>query len=215
MRFPVNFLPIEKELEPVAHHLRMRVLNAGCGDRDISGLLKGWSADSVDNCDIQTSIPGAFLCDLGDIPKPDGAYDAILCNAVLEHVPDPEKVMAEFQRLLVPGGTLVVSVPFLQPFHPTPFDFRRYTKSGLEQLGQRAGFQMLEIKPVHSLAQTLGWLIWAHLEDRNSRIGKLICWLPIYLASRFSQQPFEGQNYTANSFQAVFKKSDGFKSLVH
>ena len=206
MKFPINFLPIEQELEPVSHHLRGRVLNAGCGDRDITGILKGWQAESVDNCDIQTSIPGAFLCDLSSIPKPDSSYDTILCNAVLEHVPDPEKVMAEFQRLLVPGGTLVVSVPFLQPFHPTPYDFRRYTRTGLEQLGLLAGFRTVEVRPVHSLAQTMGWLLWAHLEERHSRIGKLLCWLPIYLASRLSQRPPEGQTYTANSFQAVLVK---------
>lgn len=207
MRFPVNFLPLEKELEPVAQYLRGRVLNAGCGDRDISALLKGWNAESLDNCDIQSSIPGAFLCDLGDIPKPDGSYDAILCNAVLEHVPNPEQVMAEFQRLLTADGTLVVSVPFLQPFHPTPFDFRRYTRSGLEQLAEQSGFRVVEIGAVHSLAQTFGWLLWAHLEERRSRIGKLLCWLPIYWATRLSQQAPRSQTYTANSFQAVLMKN--------
>lgn len=206
MRFPVNFLPIEKELEPVARHLRGRVLNAGCGNRDIAEILKGWHAATVDNCDIQTSIPGAFLCDLTAIPRPDGSYDAILCNAVLEHVPDPEAAMAEFHRLLAPGGVLVASVPFLQPFHPTPYDFRRYTRTGLEQLGEKAGFHVLEMRAVHSLAQTLGWLVWAHLEERRCRIGKLLCWLPIYLASRLSQHPPGEQTYTANSFQAVLAK---------
>lgn len=207
MKFPVNFLPIDQELEPVAAYLSGKVLNAGCGDRDISGLLQGWQATAVENCDIQSSIPGAFLCDLTEIPRPDGTYDAILCNAVLEHVPDPERVMAEFHRLLTPKGTLVVSVPFLQPFHPTPFDFRRYTRSGLEQLAERSGFNVVAMYPVHSLAQTLGWLIWAHLEERRSRLGKLLCWLPIYLASRFSQHPPQGQVYTANAFQVVLKKS--------
>lgn len=204
MRFPVNFLPIQEEIKPVAKYLHGRVLNAGCGDRDISEILKSWHAELVDNCDIQSSIPGAFHCDLADIPKPDGFYNAVLCNAVLEHVPDPEAVMLEFNRLLVPGGSLVVSVPFLQPFHPTPFDFRRYTRSGLEQLGLRTGFRLLEMNPVHSLSQTIGWILWAHLEERGSRLGKLLLWLPIYFASRLSQRPPEGQIYTANSFQAVF-----------
>lgn len=207
MRFPVNFLPLEKELEPVSSHLRGKVLNAGCGNRDISVLLTSWQAESVDNCDIQTSIPGAFFCDLREIPRSDSSYDSILCNAVLEHVPEPEKVMAEFHRLLQPGGTLVISVPFLQPFHPTPYDFRRYTRSGLEQLGERSGFRLVEIRAVHSLAQTMGWLLWTHLEERRSRLGKLLCWLPIYLASRLSQHPAEGQTYTANSFQAVLIKN--------
>jgi SAM-dependent methyltransferase len=203
MKFPVNFLPIEEELKPVSQFLSGRVLNAGCGDRDISSLLKAWQATSVENCDIQTSIPGAFLCDLTSIPKPDNSYDSILCNAVLEHVPDPPKVLAELKRLLVPGGRIVVSVPFLQPFHPTPLDFRRYTRTGFQQLAEESGLRVDQILPVHSLAQTIGWLVWAHLEERRSRVGKLLCWFPIYLASRISQRPPANHTYTANSFQAV------------
>jgi SAM-dependent methyltransferase len=206
MKFPINFIAIEKELEPVAPYLRGRVLNAGCGERDITQLLKSWKADVVDNCDIQTSIPGAFLCDLTSIPKPDLTYDSILCNAVLEHVPDPEGVMAEFHRLLVPDGYVVIAVPFIQPFHPTPYDFRRYTRSGIEQLAERSGFRVLHIWPVHSLAQTLGWIIWAYLEERQSRVGKLLSWLPIYIATRLFQRAPKGQTYAANGFQAIMQK---------
>lgn len=206
MRFPVNFLPLEQELDALKTYFKGNVLNAGCGDRDITGLLLDWGGAHVDNCDIQSSIPGAFLCDLTDIPKPDLHYDVILCNAVLEHVPDPEKVMGEFHRLLNSGGHLLVSVPFLQPFHPTPYDFRRYTRTGLEQLGEHTGFSLLEMMPVHSLAQTLGWIIWAYLEERRSRVGKLLCWMPIYVLSRLFQKPRVGQQFTANSFQAVFVK---------
>jgi SAM-dependent methyltransferase len=206
VKFPVNFLAIEEELKPISKYLQGNVLNAGCGDRDITKLLKGWHAEFVDNCDIQSSIPGAFQCDLAKIPKSDNFYDSILCNAVLEHVPDPESVMTEFHRLLKPGGYLAASVPFLQPFHPTPFDFRRYTQSGLQQLGSRHGFRLLEINPVHSLAQTVGWILWAHLEERKSYLGKLVLWLPIYLVTRLYQYPLQGGIYTANSFQAVFER---------
>lgn len=71
MRFPVSFLSLEKELKSVAPCLKGRVLNAGGGNRDITPLLKDWHAITVDNCDIQSSIPGAFLCDLTGIPKPE------------------------------------------------------------------------------------------------------------------------------------------------
>jgi len=206
MKFPVNFIPLEKELEPVSPYLTGHVLNAGCGDRDITALLKTWQATHVDNCDIKTSIPGAFLCDLTRIPKPDMTYNSILCNAVLEHVPDPEGVMAEFYRLLTSGGYAVIAVPFLQPFHPTPFDFRRYTRTGIEQLAEKTGFRVLHIWPVHSLAQTLGWLIWAYLDERRNTIGKLLFWLPIYVTTRLFQRAPKGQTYAANGFQAVMQK---------
>lgn len=207
MKFPVNYISLEKELEPVLPYLKGHVLNAGCGERDITLLLTSNHAKKVDNCDIQTSIPGAFLCDLTSIPKPDGTYDSILCNAVLEHVPDPEGAMIEFHRLLKENGLVVIAVPFLQPFHPTPMDFRRYTRSGLEQLAERTGFRILHIWPVHSLAQTLGWIIWEYLEERHSRLGKFLYWLPIYIVTRLFQKAPEGQSNTANGFQVVATKA--------
>jgi SAM-dependent methyltransferase len=199
-------MSLERELAPVTHHLKGRVLNAGCGNRDISAYLAGAQATEVESCDIASAIPGAILCDLTDIPRPDGTYDSILCNAVLEHVPDPERVMSELHRLLVPGGHVVIAVPFLQPLHPTPSDFRRYTGEGIEQLAERTGFRVVELRPVHSFAQTLGWLFWAYLEERRSRVGQLVCWIPVYVVTRLFQAPPRGQVVVANGFQAVLEK---------
>ena len=86
--FPIHFKSIEDELQDVLPFLKGRVLNAGCGNRDISDFLKKHYAQDVESCDIQSLIPGAIICDLTAVPKEDGRYDAILCNAVLEHVPD-------------------------------------------------------------------------------------------------------------------------------
>lgn len=207
MKFPVNYISLEKELEPILPYLKGRVLNAGCGERDISPLLKMAHATTVDNCDIQTSLPGAFICDLTSIPKPDSSYDSILCNAVLEHVPDPEGAMAEFHRLLTEDGCVVIAVPFLQPYHPTPFDYRRYTKAGIEQLAKKNGFKVLHIFPVHSLAQTLGWIFWAYLDEHKHYIAKALFWLPIYLTTRLFQRETKSDISSANGFQAVMQKS--------
>ena len=206
-RFPVNFISIERELENVLPYLKGRVLNAGCGNRDITDFLKKHRVSGLDNCDIQSAIPGAIMCDLTAIPKQDKYYDSILCNAVLEHVPYPERVMREFGRLLKDGGYLVVSVPFLQPYHPTPFDYRRYTREGLIQLAELTGFKVVQIKSVHTLAQTLGWLIWANLEERRSILGKLLLWLPIYALSRIFTSGSSELAYSANSFQVVMVKN--------
>lgn len=206
MKFPVNYISLEEELKPILPFLKGSVLNAGCGERDITPLLVSASASAVDNCDIQTSIPGAFICELTEIPKPDATYDAILCNAVLEHVPDPEGSMREFHRLLRKDGCVVIAVPFLQPFHPTPFDYRRYTRTGIEQLAERTGFNVVQIFPVHSLAQTLGWILWAHLTEHHNRLGKWLMWLPIYLATKIFQRETRVTANSVNGFQAILTK---------
>src|SRR5579872_4496128 len=93
MNTPVVFQKLEDELKPMMKYVRGNVLNAGCGHRDISGFLKANGAASVENCDLASSIPGAIISDLVSIPRPDNTYDTILCNAVLEHVQFPDRVV--------------------------------------------------------------------------------------------------------------------------
>lgn len=61
----------------------------------------------------------------------DGTFDAIVCNAILEHVPDPLAAIAEMHRVLKRGGRIWVEVPFNQPYHPSPSDFWRVTPDGI------------------------------------------------------------------------------------
>jgi SAM-dependent methyltransferase len=60
--------------------------------------------------DIDPAI-GELTLDITDLPLADGAFDAILCSHVLEHVPDDAAAMRELQRLLAPGGWAIVMVP--------------------------------------------------------------------------------------------------------
>ncbi|MCF8261854.1 MAG: methyltransferase domain-containing protein [Melioribacteraceae bacterium] len=49
--------------------------------------------------------------DITDIQYPDNSFDAIICNHVLEHVPDDQKAMTELFRVLKPNGWAVLQVP--------------------------------------------------------------------------------------------------------
>lgn len=73
------------------------------------------------------------------LPFADATFDAILSEAVLEHVRDPHAYMAELVRVLKPGGRVRLDVAFLQPFHAYPDHFFNMTRSGLAETVQRAG----------------------------------------------------------------------------
>jgi len=49
--------------------------------------------------------------DICALPFEDEIYDLILCNHVLEHIPDDRKAMSELYRVLKKGGTLIAQVP--------------------------------------------------------------------------------------------------------
>lgn len=49
--------------------------------------------------------------DLQNIPFINDTFDIIICNHVLEHIPDDHKAMIELHRVLAPGGWLFLTVP--------------------------------------------------------------------------------------------------------
>lgn len=84
---------------------------------------------SIDKYDTAPCID--FQYDVHAMPFEGGSFDAIACNAVLEHVEHPEHAIAELRRVLRPGGEIWVEVPREQPYHPSPGDFWRVTHAGL------------------------------------------------------------------------------------
>ena len=52
-----------------------------------------------------------YKFDAHDIPFPDQSFDVIICNHVLEHVKDYNKVMQEFYRVMKPNGWGIFQVP--------------------------------------------------------------------------------------------------------
>jgi SAM-dependent methyltransferase len=80
-------------------------------------------------------FPGVDL--VGDglrLPIRSDSVDGIINTGVLEHVESPERMVSEIYRILRPKGEVYVEVPFMQPFHPDPVDFHRFSLPALEKL---------------------------------------------------------------------------------
>ena len=149
------FPPIDSELSPYRHLFRGKVLNAGAGSRDISDLIEG----ELHSQDIKPGPHIDYESPLHQIPVADDSFDAIICNAVLEHVENPDEVLAEFGRVCKPGGVLYLCVPFMQPEHCDPTDYQRYTIDGLRREVERHGFEVTDAGGVHSVYVTLAWIM--------------------------------------------------------
>jgi SAM-dependent methyltransferase len=80
-------------------------------------------------------MPGVDLAaDAHHLPFAAALFQRIECDAVLEHVHDPGRVVGELVRVLAPGGYLHLVTPFCHPFHEYPKDYRRFTLDGLKLL---------------------------------------------------------------------------------
>lgn len=56
--------------------------------------------------------PNIHFANVTNLPFPDGAFDLVIANHVMEHVPDDRKAIAEIYRVLGPGGSAILQVPF-------------------------------------------------------------------------------------------------------
>ena len=77
----------------------------------------------------------------------DNHYDSAICIEVLEHLPEPGRAIAAFQRILKPGGVVVISVPHLSRLHDIPHDYYRFTEYGLRYLLAQGGLEVVHIQP--------------------------------------------------------------------
>jgi len=69
-------------------------------------------------------------------PLPDdiGLFAHVECMSVLEHSRRPWLMAQNIERLLEPGGTLFVSVPFIWRIHAYPSDYFRFTPEGVKAI---------------------------------------------------------------------------------
>jgi SAM-dependent methyltransferase len=120
-----------RELLPV----RPRVLVVGGGTlgAGMAPLLDDPAVDATET-DVWLGPRTSLVCDGHDLPFADATFDAVVCQAVLEHVLDPPRVVAEMHRVLRPAGLLYAEIPFMQQVHEGAHDLTRYTYVGQRRL---------------------------------------------------------------------------------
>ncbi len=99
-------------------HRQPVILNLGCGDTPLVGAL---------NADHRCSQGVEVILDVYALPFQDSSIASIHASHVIEHFRDFADAIGEIYRVLVPGGTLVVSAPYglealLNPYHHHAFD---------------------------------------------------------------------------------------------
>jgi len=134
------------------------VLDAGAGWCPYKHLFSHLKYESADFCEIDKEYGAIdYKCDLTAIPVDDNRYDAVICNQVLEHVPEPADVLKELHRILKPNGLLVLSLPFFYQEHEIPYDFYRYTQFACRYLLEKTGFKIQRIEWLEGYYGTLSY----------------------------------------------------------
>jgi ubiquinone/menaquinone biosynthesis C-methylase UbiE len=89
-----------------------------------------------------------YRCDATAIPVADGSFDAVLCTEMLEHHPEPIKVINEIARVLAPSGRLILTAPLGSGIHQEPYHYYGgYTPFWYEKYLGEAGFIEVRVEP--------------------------------------------------------------------
>lgn len=100
-----------------------QMLNLGAGEGDYDGMIASYGAHLI-SCDLnEADVAFAREYNKGNdkityqvenglaLSFPDNHFDVIVCIEVIEHVGDPEQLLNEIQRVLKPGGHLLMTFP--------------------------------------------------------------------------------------------------------
>jgi len=133
-----------------------KVADLGAGGRRLTPEVV--TVDFVDCGDTDV------VADLHHLPFGDRELDGVVCTGTLEHVKEANRVLTEICRVVRPGGVIHLEVPFLQPFHADPHDYRRWTLSGLRLMCEAAHLQEVASGVHMGPSVTVAWVVAEYLD---------------------------------------------------
>jgi len=134
------------------------VLDAGAGDQCYRPHFEHCHYEAADFEMVNKPYAqSTYVCDLSSIPVDDGRFDAIIFNQVMEHLPEPRKVLAELMRVVKPGGSMLCTAPLFFEEHEKPYDFYRYTQFGWRHLMETTGFEVERLEWMEGYLGTVAY----------------------------------------------------------
>lgn len=156
---------LQAAMRDAALGLSGRLLDVGCGTKPYRSLFEvseyvGLEIDSP--VARQRGVADVFYAGR-EFPFESASFDTVLCNQVLEHVFNPDEFLREIERVLRPGGKLLLTVPFVWDEHEQPWDYARYSSFGLKALLEKNGLRVVSHRKLRADVSVLFQLANAYL----------------------------------------------------
>lgn len=133
----------DKWLSRFKEHYKGHLYDLGCGEMPYKEWLLNYvdSYTGVDWTNTLHDLKANIVADLNaPLPIESEVADTVISLSVMEHLREPQIFLSEAYRILRPGGTMILQVPFMWWVHEAPHDYFRYTPFGLKYLYEKTGF---------------------------------------------------------------------------
>lgn len=124
------------------------ILDFGCGRKPYKELFinctKYVGLDIKLNEDSERNVFADIYYQGNKFPIENETFDNIFSSEALELISNPDEILGEINRVLRPEGYFLLTVPFVWEEHWLPYDFCRYSSSGIRTLLERNGFAIIE-----------------------------------------------------------------------
>lgn len=149
---------IYRHISRYAPQLQGKMLDFGCGSKPYRSLFQvddytGLDYENPGHPHLNEQIDVFY--DGKHIPFPGETFDSVLATEVFEHVFLLDETLQEINRVMKPGGKILLSTPFVFVEHEAPHDFARYTAFGMGALLERNGFTVLSLEKTSNFVETL------------------------------------------------------------
>lgn len=150
-----------------------RILIVGGGEEG-DGMSTALDQFQLVETDVALTPLTSIVCDGHELPFAPQSFDAVVAQAVLEHVVDPYKCVEEIWRVLKPGGLVYAETPFMQQVHSGKYDFTRFTELGHRRLFRK--FDALESGMACGPGMALAWSYRYFLTSftTSRKLGRLL-----------------------------------------
>ncbi|MBI3331446.1 class I SAM-dependent methyltransferase [Candidatus Peregrinibacteria bacterium] len=167
------------------HGSDQKTLEIGCGNDQYGKYFPNRTTLDIEK---RQGVQVDIVADAHDLHQiADASFEVILCTEVLEHLHTPHRAIAEFLRILKPGGLLLLSTRFIFPLHDVPGDFYRYTKYGLRHLLR--DFEIIELQEEANTIETLA-VLYQRIGFQTTTLGlrplKLLWFMKARIVMLFS-----------------------------
>jgi len=214
-----------------------KILDAGAGEmqykkfcnhlkyvsQDISQYKDGGDGGGLE-MEIWDGSKVDIISDIINIPVKDRSFDVVMCIEVLEHLLEPEKAIKEFQRILKPGGVLILTAPFCSLTHFSPYYYHTgFSKNWYSKILDRYDFDIKELSYngnyFEYLAQEVRriWDVsqeYSSLKVRKVSIHSFFIIMILRLLKKLSVNNIDSEKLLCFGFHVLAVKKNNGKNII-